>query len=326
MFITKKLVYQQDGLFLNLLLKIVSNNSNFTTMKTLFFLLCSILGVYSLNAQVIANAGPDKHSCQYDPNADLILIGGTPTAQSGTPPYTYEWSIEPIVAGGGCSYIILQAGDILDNIEGSNPYIIDRFAAPSIEFYLKVTDANGAVDYDTTVITFSNFVQSQTFYTYTINLGDSVLLNQEINITGGVPPLNYNWQPEAGLMFNHFETAFWAKPTQTTFYHVEITDAMGCQATGFPMYNVIVNGTGILESEAETPFTIFPNPVHNSLNIWNNSHENILRTTLFDLQGRLIQEFESNSSPIDLTPLTPGLYLIRIETSSNGYVYKLLKE
>jgi hypothetical protein len=190
----------------------------------------------------------------------------------------------------------------------------------------KVTDANGVIDYDTTVITFSNFVQSQTFYTYTINLGDSVLLNQEINITGGVPPLNYNWQPEAGLMFNHFETAFWAKPTQTTFYHVEITDAMGCQATGFPMYNVIVNGTGIHESESEVPFTIFPNPVHNSLNISNNSNVNILRVILFDLQGKQIQELDPNSSPIDLTPLALGIYLICIETPSGGYVHKFLKE
>ncbi len=294
-------------------------------MKTLFFLLCSILGVYSLNAQLIANAGSDKHSCQYDTNADLIPIGGSPTAQFGTPPYTYQWSIEPIVAGGGCSYIILQAGDLLDNIESSNPYITDRFAAPSIEFYLQVTDAAGAISYDTTVITFSNFVQTQTFFTYTINLGDSVLLNQEINISGGVPPLTYNWQPVTGLPFNNFESFFWAKPTQTTFYHVEITDAMGCQATGFPMYNVIVNGTGINESDEEIPLTIYPNPVHNTLNISNNNNVTILNTAIYDIQGKLIQQLDPSSSSIDLGYLAPGLYVIHFQTPTSTIVQKFQK-
>jgi hypothetical protein len=294
-------------------------------MKTLFFLLCSILGFYTLNAQLIANAGPDIHSCQYDSNADLISIGGSPSAQFGTPPYTYQWSIEPIVAGGGCSYIILQAGDLLDNIEASNPFITDRFAAPRIEFYLQVTDAVGTISFDTTVITFSNFIQSQTFYTYTIDLGDSVLLNQDINITGGVPPLTYSWQPEAGLLFNHFESFFWAKPTQTTFYHVEITDGMGCQATGFPMYNVIVNGTGINEIESENQFSIFPNPVHNTLNIRSNNNVTILRSAIYDIQGKLIQQIDTDSSPIDLSRLTPGLYFIQFQTPSSTIVQKFQK-
>ena len=34
-----------------------------------------------VDAQVVANAGPDYHSCPDDQNVDFISLGGSPTAQ-----------------------------------------------------------------------------------------------------------------------------------------------------------------------------------------------------------------------------------------------------
>lgn len=294
-------------------------------MKTNFLIISILLFINLANAQVVANAGPNYHSCPDDPDVDFISLGASPTAQYGTPPYTYEWSMEDIIAGGGCSYVIIQTADVLEDIHASNPRITDRFAAERIEFYLKVTDANGTEAFDTCVVSFSNFVYNQTYFSYHINLGDSVLLDQPINVTGGVPPLTYHWQPEAGLSATQFESFFWAKPYQTTFYYVTITDAMGCEATGTPYYNVIVNTTGISEPEVETLLKIYPNPVSNFLNINNNTGESILKASIYDLQGKLIQQLDPNSSILDIQNLNAGLYLIQIQTIKNTIVHKIQK-
>lgn len=294
-------------------------------MKTSVLFILFFFLVNLVDAQVVANAGPDYHSCPDDPNVDFISIGGSPTAQYGTPPYTYEWSMEDIIAGGGCSYIIIQTADVLEDIHSSNPRITDRFAADRIEFYLKVTDALGNISFDTCIVSFSNFIYNQSYYSFHINLGDSVLLNQPINVTGGVPPMSYHWQPEAGLSATQFETAFWAKPSQTTFYYVMITDAMGCEATGSPYYNVIVNATGINETEGETNIKIYPNPVSHFLNIKNETGAPILKVTIFDLQGRFVQQLGPNISNIDLQNLNPGLYIIKIQTNKSTIIQKIQK-
>lgn len=286
----------------------------------LFFFLANLV-----DAQVVANAGPDYHSCPDDPNVDFISIGGSPTAQYGTPPYTYEWSMEDIIAGGGCSYVIIQTADVLEDIHTSNPRITDRFSAERIEFYLKVTDANGSEAFDTCIVSFSNFIFNQSYYSYHINLGDSVLLNQPINVTGGVPPVTYHWQPEEGLSATQFESFFWAKPSQTTFYYVTITDAMGCQATGTPYYNVIVNTTGINETEETSHVKIYPNPVDHFMRIMNETGIPIINVNIFDLHGKIIQQLDPNSSIFDLQNLSSGLYLIHIQTIKSTIVQKIQK-
>lgn len=297
---------------------------NLLNMKTIIILINILIFTYTSVAQVVANAGPDIHSCPDDPYADFIPIGGSPTAQFGTPPYTYEWSMEDIVAGGGCSYIFIQTDDVLDDITASNPTITDRYAANRISFFLKVTDAMGVESYDTCVVTFSNFVYNMTFFTYQINPGDSVLLNQPINITGGFPPLTYHWKPEDGLSATHFETAFWAKPNQTTFYYVTITDDMGCQATGTPYYNVVVNTTGINEAYEKESLQIYPNPTSDFLNI-SNIDLPIIKTTIYDLKGKKILDVDPQSRILDLQNLNSGIYIIHIQTVKNSIVKKFQK-
>lgn len=294
-------------------------------MKKILILFAFTLSSYFVYSQVIANAGPDFHSCQYDQNVDNLFIGGSPSAQFGTPPYTYQWSMEDIVLGGGCTYIIIQVNDVLDDIFAPNPRITDRFAADQIPFFLTVTDALGNISKDTCIVSFSNFVHNQTFWTYHINIGDSILLFQNINLTGGVPPLTYLWQPSAGLTDTHIETGFWAKPTQSTSYFVTITDAMGCQAVGSPYYNVIVNTVNIEEQIKNSVFKIFPNPVTNLINIKNDYSENIDNIKIFDMHGKLIQIFEEFIEQIDVSHYISGTYVLQIESNKSRFQFKFTK-
>lgn len=298
---------------------------NYTIMKHIFFLLFLTITTSSLFAQVIAHAGPDFHSCQYDTNVDDLFIGGTPTAQLGTPPYTYEWVMDEIVIPGGCSYVLIHADDVLDDIHASNPRITDRFAAEQIPFYLTVTDALGNISHDTCVVSFSNFVHNQTFWTYQINLGDSILLNQDINLTGGIPPYTYQWHPADGLTDTLIETGFWAKPTQSTFYYATLTDAMGCQATGTPYYNVIVNTVAVSEFANRTPFTIYPNPVTNFIQIINLDNNEISNIKIFDIQGKLLQNINKEINTIDVSNYISGIYILQIESNQHRFQYKFSK-
>lgn len=294
-------------------------------MKNILVVLSLLLSSPSLFSQVIAHAGPDFHSCQYDTNADDLFIGGTPSAQFGTPPYTYEWSMDEIILGGGCTFIVIEINDVLDDIYASNPRITDRFAADEIPFYLTVTDALGVTSHDTCIISFSNFVHNQTVWTYHINLGDSILLFQDINITGGIPPLTYQWQPTDGLADTHIETGFWAKPTQSTFYYATITDAMDCQAIGSPFYNVIVNTVSVNEFNNSSPFSIFPNPVTNFIHIKNCKNNEISNIKIFDIQGKLLEHIENNFNTIDVTNYLSGIYLLQIESNQSRFQYKFSK-
>lgn len=294
-------------------------------MKIIIIIILSLFSLNKLSAQLIANAGPDIHSCQYDQNVDNLFIGGSPTAQFGTPPYTYQWNMEDIVLGGGCTYIIIQVNDVLDDIYAPNPRITDRFAADQIPFYLTVTDALGNISKDTCIVNFSNFVHNQTFWTYHINLGDSILLFQNINVTGGIPPLTYQWQPSQGLTDTHIETGFWAQPTQSTFYYATITDAMGCQAIGSPYYNVIVNTVAVDEFQNSTPFSIYPNPVSNFLNIKNSESMEIHNVKIFDMQGKLLQNIEKDFTTFDLSNYFSGTYVLQLESKQSRYQFKFTK-
>jgi hypothetical protein len=233
--------------------------------------------------------------------------------------------MEDIVLGGGCTYIIIDVYDVLEDIYAPNPRITDRFAADQIPFFLTVTDALGNVSKDTCVVTFSNFVHNQTFWTYHIDLGDSILLFQNINVSGGVPPLTYQWLPTHGLTDTHIETGFWAKPTQNAFYYVTITDAMGCQAIGSPYYNVIVNTVAVDEFQNFSPFSIYPNPVSDYLIFKNIENQEIDNIKIFDMQGKLLQNIKVFVQEIDLSNYKSGTYIIQIESNQHRYQYKFLK-
>ena len=53
----------------------------------------TFLGSFNCNAQLVAEAGPDKVICQYWYGIDTATLGGNPTASGGVPPYTYSWEV-----------------------------------------------------------------------------------------------------------------------------------------------------------------------------------------------------------------------------------------
>ena len=71
------------------------------------------------------------------------------------------------------------------------------------------------------------------------------------------------------------------------------------------------------------PITVLPTIVSEELNI--RSEENLMHFEVFDLGGKKYQVIGSNTSPINVAHLSPGLYVIRIATDTGTRTLKFVK-
>lgn len=161
-------------------------------------LLCTISG----SAQFLTvDAGPDVLLCP----GNNSIIGGSPTAAGGLPPYTYSWS--PATG--------------LSSDSSPNPV-----ASPTdnISYTLTVTDDTGAVQTDIINITMA--------YISLVNAGDPIdfcrdesgTIGNTYNVTG--QGVNYSWAPSTGLNDTTLPRPT-ADPTETIVYTLTATMA-GC--------------------------------------------------------------------------------------------------
>ncbi|WP_269234081.1 T9SS type A sorting domain-containing protein [Flavobacterium flavigenum] len=77
-------------------------------------------------------------------------------------------------------------------------------------------------------------------------------------------------------------------------------------------------------SEKATSFSIWPNPVKNTLNIIS-LKENSCAVKIYDLFGRLVYTKENANSSIDISSFHSGLYLIKIKTENGETSQKFIK-
>ncbi len=74
-------------------------------------------------------------------------------------------------------------------------------------------------------------------------------------------------------------------------------------------------------------FSVYPNPAHDILNITQYNGETNYMITISDLTGKKIFKSPLISSQVNLTPLSPGLYLLHIEGSNGDNQYfKIIKK
>jgi hypothetical protein len=70
---------------------------------------------------------------------------------------------------------------------------------------------------------------------------------------------------------------------------------------------------------------IYPNPAFNEITV---DGENINQVSLYDLKGNIISDAPkaNNSIKIDVSGLTSGIYIIRIQTNKKVIVKKIIKQ
>lgn len=203
-------------------------------MKPILFIFISLLLFTNANAQLKVDAGNDKKVCFPDkPLEARIQLGGIPAASGGIEPYTYTWSGKLPIYYDEDHIKWVKASEFLDDTTKSNP-TFKSIDAPDdwVNFYLKVEDAAGNVQYDTVKI-INAFIMSLNIYIppVTIKRGDSVQFFGDRYFYENYKfiPFKLSLTPTYGLT-DPTNLYTWAKPDTSTTYYLQAINTAGCLA------------------------------------------------------------------------------------------------
>ena len=98
------------------------------------------------------------------------------------------------------------------------------------------------------------------------------------------------------------------------------------QYTGSWMIRPIVNmnSVSLLNDNISSSFKVFPNPASNELKVNSNSEKNYI--SFYDITGKLLfsKEFSLSSISINISDLSKGIYILRIENELGLFNKKIL--
>jgi plastocyanin len=186
----------------------------------------------------------------------------------------------------------------------------------------------GTVGFCTTwTITNSGFTFSPS--TVTINLGDDVnyileSMHNAVEVSQSTWDINGNTALTGG-----FQTSFGggfvsaSKLGVGTHYYVCSPHA----SIGMKGTIIVQNPTNIIDNNLSSDFTIYPNPSDNLITIRTNSNRAGMQFFITDQTGRMVfnGKLVDDSTPIDISHLSPGIYLIKIE-GLRKHSIKLVKD
>lgn len=74
--------------------------------------------------------------------------------------------------------------------------------------------------------------------------------------------------------------------------------------------------------------SVFPNPASDLINIVKNTSDKNNRVLIYDMRGRLLiqQQFQQLKTNINISDLSPGVYIIQVENNEEVSVQKFIKE
>ncbi len=181
--------------------------------------------------------GPYAHAGNGSNNlctGGTLQLGGSPSALSGTSPYTYTW--------------VPAAG--LSNANAANPYAV---VTANIIYSLIIIDAAGCEDIDSVAVTFNPagphadagagsgaHCKNQDF-----------LLGGTPSGTSGTPPYTYSWIPAGGLNNTSIANPWALAVGVNTIYYLTVTDAAGC--INIDSASVAMLGNGLTADFSASP-------------------------------------------------------------------------
>ena len=187
--------------------------------------------IVSVKPSPVADAGNDVTVC-----SDVsISLGGAPTGNGGTAPYTYSWS----------------PADGLNSTAVANPTFSynNTNANPITKTYsVTVTDASGCTSTDVVNVIVRPAVFVDAGADDEICVGDAAKIGGLAPATNGIPPYSYSWGPTVGLITPNVANPT-VTPTSSTIYTLTVTDGVGC--VGEDMVEIIVNPLPMVDAGAD---------------------------------------------------------------------------
>lgn len=158
----------------------------------------------------------------------------------------------------------------------------------------------------------------------TVDAGDdrSACVYNEPQLLGGIPVGGDFSGP--GVNNNVFDPEIAGIGSHEITY--TFTDANGCSNTG--TFTFVVDGCASVEEQEDFGFTVYPNPASSYVDVRIDNGLEILSIQLFTIEGKLLQTTNSlgtnNSYKVDLSNVSSGTYLIKVNASSQQMVKKII--
>ena len=190
----------------------------------------------------------------------------------------------------------------------------------------------GIRDYTSTASTIldielNGLIQGVDYDLFSIN-GDAVM-DGEIMLTLGFAPMLNDEFIIATTTGTITQCSF---PTTTTaeFNGIIYTFDIECRNDNEVVLTISDVSTNTEKLELESAFKIYPNPVNSVITIQNNGNVQLKNATIFDVNGRWIDTFNLENMVgqkiISISSYTPGIYLIRINSSKSSIVKRIIKD
>lgn len=202
-----------------------------------------------------------------------------------------DGQIEVIITGGLApfTYSLNESSQVESNIwEGLSEG----------EYIITITDSNDCSLSDTVTIESPTAIEISAEITNSMSAeGDGVI---ELTVSGGTGVYSYNWSNGANTSI--------IDGLEIGVYTVIVTDENGCSKE----QSFEVGGVTSNDNAEENQFMVFPNPAKDEINLVYYGKSDQLK--IYNAKGKIIQELkiEGESTKIDLSDWSPGLYFIRI--------------
>jgi PKD repeat protein len=241
--------------------------------------------IVTINALPVADAGTDVSICL-----------GSDTALSANGGNTYLWSPSSGLSCTGCASPLASPG-------------------VTTTYTVVATDINGCINSDDVIVTVNALPVADAGLDDTLCYGESVSLLA----SGGI---DYTWSPADGLSCTNCPNPI-STPDSSVTYSVLVADANGC-ASSDEVTLVVLLCTNTNELDEQSVF-VYSDPA--SGNILIQSRQHIDNVELYDLNGKLML-LDSNPGKdrldISTSLFSPGVYLLRVRTSTSAFTTKVL--
>lgn len=154
-----------------------------------------------------------------------------------------------------------------------------------------------------------------------------------LNVNGGVVPEYEKGKKDVVLVmpmqYVEFVTAFedFANSTVPFMYHCHLLHHEDDGMMG--SYRVIDTSTTGVSEPFESNVTLYPNPTNNTLVIKIGKNVNFPKIKILDVLGEVVASpivTEGDTSTLDVSSLTVGIYYLHIQSTSNISIHKFIKQ
>lgn len=228
-----------------------------------------------------------------------------PTTQAPVTPipaYSSQWFQASqitnwIGTGTNKSLVVVDFGTQTDEIENS---------------YVFGIQYNGTITAEQAL----QLIQTETsYFNFTTNTNQIATLNLGSN--SGTTTATNPWKIYQGTDLSNWQTK-----TDLAQVTLSNNDWLGLSfTTRRPFTPQEASATLSNQNEQKIEFKVYPNPTSDYLNIY--SEEQILDVIIFNVQGK--QVLKSSQNRLDVSSLSPGVYLLKIQTNTGSDLMKFIK-